>query len=430
MRGTISIFTTLTRIFAVTLLSGGLILEAQAPAGPHRPPQVPENYVITPFGYFHPSCVIHLAKGDTLMEGGRVIQKADGSTLTPVCNYPHYTARGEKIAAGAANAQPPTIGHSWIASESTTTSTSYGEISSDWYVPSTPFSNDGQTLFFFPGLQDTNVVSILQPVLGWNADFSDGWGIASWNCCISGIADESSAVRVSTGDIIAGTIQSTCGDGTLSCPSWNISTEDGNTGATTTLSDTPSEGQTFNWAFGGVLEVYNLVQCSDYPPEEYSTFYTALYDNDFNIIASPSWSFTNWASGLTPQCDYSGQVGSTGAITLGYGNYGGPSWSFSAGIPQGNSCQGPGSFSFSLKQQYNANSLKWVAADSTNNTEVISFDWTMSDNDGVLASGGADGSYNLSRAPVGTPTLSVNGSVLQTLTGCDAQFSEDVTATN
>ena len=29
---------------------------------------------------------------------------------------------------------------------------------------------------------------------------------------------------------------------------------------------TSSFGQTFNWAFGGVLEVYNVAQCSDYPP--------------------------------------------------------------------------------------------------------------------------------------------------------------------
>lgn len=428
MKGTIQ---TLMTLIAAILFSGGVIVQAQAPAGPRRPAQVPEDYVITPFGYFHPSCVIHLAKGDALMEGGRVIRKADGTTLTPVCNYPHYTARGEKIAAGAATVQPPTIGHSWIVSESATTSTSYGEILADWYVPSDPLSNDGQILYFFPGFEDANdVVSILQPVLGWNADFSNAWGIASWNCCISGIADESSPARVNTGDIIAGTVKSTCGDGTLSCPSWNVTTEDGNTGATSTLSDTPNDNQTFNWAFGAVLEVYNVAQCSDYPPNEYSTFYPTLYDNNFNVIADPAWSFTNWASGLTPQCDYSGQVGSTGEITLGFGNYGGPPWSFSAGIPQGNNCQGPGSFSFYLNQTYNANSLQWVASDTTNNTEVLSFNWTMSDNDGELASGGASGTYTASRAPVGTPTISVNGSVLQTLTGCDAQFNEDMTGTN
>ena len=189
MKGKTRKLTMIAGAFAAILFCSGAIIEAQAPAGPHRPAQVPENYVITPFGYFHPSCVIHLTKGDALIEGGRVIQKSDGSTLTPVCNYAHYTARGEKIAAGA-KILPPTIGHSWIASESTTTNTSYGEILADWYVPSLPLSNDNQTLYFFPGLEDTSVISIIQPVLGWNADFPNGWGIASWNCCISGIAEK------------------------------------------------------------------------------------------------------------------------------------------------------------------------------------------------------------------------------------------------
>ena len=69
---------------------------AQAPAGPNRPSEVPDGYVITPSGYFHPSCVRQLAEGETLLEGGRVLQHADGTAESvPVCAYPHYTARGE-----------------------------------------------------------------------------------------------------------------------------------------------------------------------------------------------------------------------------------------------------------------------------------------------------------------------------------------------
>jgi len=33
-------------------------------AGPHRPANVPEGYVITPFGYFHTSCLQNLSKGE------------------------------------------------------------------------------------------------------------------------------------------------------------------------------------------------------------------------------------------------------------------------------------------------------------------------------------------------------------------------------
>jgi len=290
---------------------------AQAPAGPHRPAGVPDGYVITPFGYFHPSCVLHMAEGETLLAGGRVIQHADG-TLDNVaaCEYPRYTASGEIVIAGA---KPPSIGHSWIESADATTSTSYGELTATWTVPPAPTSNNGQTIYVFPGLEDIDdIVSIIQPVLGWNADFRSAWGIASWNCCPSGITVESAAVRVSSGNEIRGVMKDTCSAGTLACPTWNVVTKDVTTGHSTTLSNTPNEGQTFNWAFAGALEVYDVVECSDYPSNGSLTFSdVALYDDNFNRISSPGWSITLWASGLTPQCGYGGQVAAT-QVTLDY----------------------------------------------------------------------------------------------------------------
>jgi hypothetical protein len=407
---------------------------AQAPAGPNRPAPVPEDYVITPFGYFHPSCVVHLKQGETLLEKGLVIQHADGRlTSVPACEYPHYTARGEIMAAGAMDA--PTISHSWIVSESATTSTSYGEITANWTVPSAPLSYDGQTIFFFPGLEDINdVVSIIQPVLGYNADFSKAWGIASWNCCPSGTADESSPVKVNVGDIIEGTVKSTCAAGTLSCTKWNITTEDAYTGGTTTLSNTPSEGQTFNWAFGGVLEVYSVAQCSDYPPNDYISFYPALYNDSFGLISSPSWSLTDWASGLTPQCQYGGSA-SSGVITLDFGNAGGPPWNFSASLPSNSHCPpSAGNFTFAVNQEYNENSLSWL--DSLSLTELavqISFSWNLSDSKGQFASGSessaGNGGFSATRAPVGTPSLYLSGYLIQE-DGCYDQFSETVTGTH
>ena len=309
-----------TGLIVAMSLSAAVMVRAQAPAGPNRPAQVPEEYVVTPFGYFHPSCVVHLANGEELLEGGQLIQRADGTTYTvPVCKYPHYTARGEMFS--ASNIKPLTIVHSWIVSWSTTDSTSYGKISADWNVPLAPLSYDDQVIYFFPGLVDYQEdATIIQPVLGWNADFRRAWGIASWNCCPSGTAHESSPVRVNTGDLIVGTVESTCSPGTLSCPAWNITTQDQSTGGSTTLSDTPSEGQTFDWAFAGALEVYSIVRCSDYPPNQYLTFYPTLYDDNFNIIQNPSWSLSDYASGLTPQCDYGGQL-SSGEVTLDFGSF-------------------------------------------------------------------------------------------------------------
>ncbi len=297
---------------------------AQAPAGPNRPARVPDGYVITPFGYFHPSCVRHLAEGETLLADGRVVQHADGTLENiPACDYPRYTARGEIVATGAARVEPPFISWSWIVDAETTTSTSYGEIIATWIVPPGPTSNDGQTVYFFPGLVDIDDAegSIIQPVLGWNSDFGGAWGIASWNCCISGIAWESRAVRVNPGDTILGTTESTCSAGTLSCSTWNITTDDVSSGKSTTLGNTSSEGQTFNWAFAGVLEVYDIARCSDYPPNGAITFSdVALYDYNFALISNPGWSIYYDALGLTPQCNYGGQVAAT-QVTLDYSDF-------------------------------------------------------------------------------------------------------------
>jgi len=317
-----------TRAVPVTVAVLGLFLAflastvayAQAPAGPNRPAGVPDGYVITPFGYFHPSCVLQLTEEETLLAEGPVIQHSDG-TLENVapCSYPRYTASGEMVTAGAAGVQPPTIGHSWIESADTTTNTSFGELIATWTVPPAPASNDSQTVYFFPGLEDSNhVVSILQPVLGWNADYRAAWSIASWNCCPSGITTESTPVRVKSGNLIKGTIRDTCSAGTLSCSEWKVTSQDTSTGRSTTLRNTSSEGQTFNWAFAGALEVYSVAQCSDYPSNGSLTFSNiALYDYSFDQISNPGWSMVLWASGLTPQCGYGGPVAAT-QVTLDY----------------------------------------------------------------------------------------------------------------
>ena len=169
----------------------------------------------------------------------------------------------------------------------------------------------------FPVRNDA--VRILQPVLGWNADFASSWGIASWNYGPDGNYWKSTPVPVNPGDTISGSIQSTCSAGTLTCPSWNVVTNDETTVQSTSLLSTSSEGQTFNWAFAGVLEVYDVVQCSDYPANGQISFSNlSLLDYNFNPISNPGWGFDDQYSGITPQCNYGGEQ-NTGRVTLIYG---------------------------------------------------------------------------------------------------------------
>lgn len=274
----------------------------QEPSDLLRPSTVPEGYSITPFGFFHSSCVQRLAKGERLLSDGR-IQHADGTVEknVAVCNYPRFTPTGLPVTAGV---RLPDV-NGWLENANITTDTpseSYGALIAIWTVPPRPVANDGQWLFFFPGFEDINdTQSILQPVLQWSPS---QWVIASWNCCLNNIATESPVVIINAGDQIYGSITSACPAGTVSCATWNVLSLDLSTGESTTLTNTPSEGQVFNWAFGGVLEPYYIVACDDFPPDHRAVFdNVTVFDENLHPIADPKWSET-FNSTVQPQCGY------------------------------------------------------------------------------------------------------------------------------
>ena len=311
----ISAYSGLCKSIALTMLVAGLTAaQALTSAGPKRPAAVPAGYVITPFGYFHPSCVGHLAKGDVLRHDEKTIQHANGTSISMhVCAFPHYRADGEQVNGDERAVQEPNISHAWVEYASITTTSAYGQIYSEWDVPPTPANNDGQTVYLFNGLEDINdVVTIIQPVLGWNSDYASAWGIAAWNCCESGTVYEATPAPVNPGDHLEGYVFMNCGAGTKTCSSWDIVIWDRQNGNFSELLDTSNFGQTFNWAFGGVLEVYNIANCGDYPAPDYAGgigFNNQSVLNDkFIPIASPAWKVTNLSSGLTPQCNYGGSL--------------------------------------------------------------------------------------------------------------------------
>jgi hypothetical protein len=311
----------LTLTLAATFLCGvSLMTAAQALplAGPKRPATVPADYVITPFGYFHPSCVAHLAKGDVVRQDEKAIEHANGtSDNMQECAHARYTADGEKVTGDQPAVQPPTITHHWIEYAGVKTTSAYHSISSEWNVPPAPSKNDGQTVYLFNGLEDySDVDTILQPVLGWNSDYGSAWGIASWNCCTTGTVYEGPPAPVNSGDLILGYTVATC-TGTTTCSSWDVYTFDQTNGNSSELLLTSNFGQAFNWAFGGVLEVYNIAQCGDYPGGGRTDFFEQyLYDDNGVQIAKPAWKISNVSSGLTPQCSYGGRL--SGEVTLSY----------------------------------------------------------------------------------------------------------------
>jgi hypothetical protein len=275
-----------------------------------RPANVPPEYVVTPFGYMHPSCVTHVGQGERV--GHNMLQHADGTMENiPACQYPRYKAKGEVVEPTSTEApKPPEISWDWVEAVTDFYSTNLGQESSTWVVPPAPTSHDGQTDYFFPGIGN-----IMQPVMGWGADFPTNWGIASWVCCSP--AAESTAIQVNPGDLISGTITQNCSLGSSSCDSWKVVTTDVTTGQSTTLGAEPTQGDQYE-AVGGVLEVYSIAQCSDYPPDGEIVYNSTFYDYNGNFVPNLTWS-GGASTTDSPQCNYSAQATTQSQIVLTYG---------------------------------------------------------------------------------------------------------------
>jgi len=301
--------TVIAAICCVPICGAATLGSVHPDAGPNRPANVPDGYVITPFGYFHPSCVQSLAVGERLLADGRV-QHADGMAEehAAVCGYPHYAPNGmprRPVGAAKSNAVPSTVGapqqNGWVEYTNVVSNSAYGAMKATWTVPPAPNVDEGQLLYFFPGLEDVSVgESILQPVMSW---YQGQWQMASWNCCINGVTTNSPQINVKPGDSIYGSITSTCAPGVASCPTWTVLSLDLSTGFSTILGGAPSEGQVFNWGFGGVMEVYYVNGCEDYPPDSKLNLSSIqLFDQNFRPVENPAW--TVGVGYTPPDCGY------------------------------------------------------------------------------------------------------------------------------
>ena len=314
-------------VSSTTLMAQEKMAPALSPAGSNRPAGVPADYVITPFGFFHPSCVLQLKKGESLQNGG-VLRYPDGSTeQVPTCEHPHYKPSGE-LAPGSSDTDktavvqeldttPPPAVNGWVENSNATIDTAFGKVVSTWTVPALPLAHDGQTVYFYPGLEtEPGQTDILQPVLG--STNGAPWSFVSWDCCPKNTAVASSGITVNPGDTLIGTMAMTCTAGNTSCSTWNVISQDQTTNQSTELPGTPSEGETFNWGFGGVLEAYGVVQCADYPPDVSLTITTSLYDSNLDLVPSPDWAPVTPSLSTVPQCDYAVNTTATNT-TLAYG---------------------------------------------------------------------------------------------------------------
>lgn len=291
------------RICAAALAAIGLIGPAAAApaklttvgdASPAvRPPGVPLDYVVTPNGLFHPSCVIQVEEDETLAANGDVI-RPDGSTVAATaCPYPRYNALGQS---------PEFSG--WIAASDSDSNVTppASEMVATFIVPSAPTGKVGQVLYYFPGLEDGGAVqTILQPVLAWNG-FSDGvWTMTNWNCCKNGKTWHGPTIPASPGHKIKGLMRGSNCTGNV-CANWQITSVNKATGQKTKF-NTESYGQAFDWYFGGAKEAYFVTQCSHFPANG-SIKFSGIRVYDMSGVESTPTNWGSFVAGGAPSCNY------------------------------------------------------------------------------------------------------------------------------
>lgn len=301
------------------------------------PAAVPDGYVITPVGFFHPDCV-HLVRED------EVLNRQDGTIhgprlqrKMPACAHARFTPSGQRVDTplSAAFDVPPATQQGrpddtapyvtitddtlhvgtfdrydgWVESiwahPAVTDSMSFMQV--DFSVPLAPVNTTTSTNFFFPGGQALDQtpdnITIIQPVLGWNGYSNlNAWTIASWDCCIDGNANASDYKVVPVGHTIRGVMQGTgCNAATGICANWSIVTQDLTSGESVTL-NTVAHNQAFNWIFAGVLEVYGVANCNDLSASRRMDFTGISVKNLANQEAPLSY-LTGWPN-ASVACNY------------------------------------------------------------------------------------------------------------------------------
>jgi hypothetical protein len=245
------------------------------------------DYLPTPHGHHHRSCIHDVGDGAVVDANGKVTLASGKPFVVPRCAFP---ARVPPRSDGKQPAPPSTNG--WVLDTNWVSASPLGAIKATWTVPPPPTVQSGQLVYFFPSMvpSTANTSPILQPVLQWGVSPAGGgpyWAIASWYCNTApGVCLHSGLARVQPGDPIAGTVQGS-GCTPQGVCTWKITSRDVKTGAQKVL--TAKDPHSFFWAQGGVLEAYNIITCTNYPAAPSTIFSNIVVSDLQGRPLAPAW---------------------------------------------------------------------------------------------------------------------------------------------
>jgi len=266
-------------LFFILLCSFIFILEATI-----IPLKTLEEYVPTPGGYLHSSCVHNVGNNAivTPLENGEFhVQREDETeTMIPKCGYPKLS--------DDVDGDGWQVFTQWDAGDDLTS------FNGTWTVPDAPSSYASQLLYTFTGLVNTYSMNsdeqevIIQPVLQYGVSPAGGgqnWGIASWYVGTSGL--HSQLVQVNVGDTILGLMSKP----NSASQDWSIVSTDKTTTKSTSLQVKAPVAAKEPWAFV-TLEVYSVTDCTQYPTNP--VVYVDLAVDVKDQSATPDWTATSF----------------------------------------------------------------------------------------------------------------------------------------
>jgi hypothetical protein len=281
---------------------------SSSPSGPSGSkaadtPSTPTS-VVTPFGLASSACVAEVADNGIVTASD--LAPCPAPILPAQQNPPPATDAATNPAglegdagddAGSeagddAASVPEPIGpqvtvNGWVEYADWTAAETPGRLATTWHVPDLPAEDNGQTIFYFPSYEPANGAAIVQPVLQYGVSAAGGgkyWAIASWWVGAAG-ARHSSLLQVNPGDTIRGTITASNCDSNGGCR-FVIVTRDETLDNSRQL--TVVESVPYTWVQAGVLEVYGVADCSQFPPEAV-TFSSFVFDDQDGSPLTPAW---------------------------------------------------------------------------------------------------------------------------------------------
>jgi hypothetical protein len=236
------------------------------------------EFLATPTGRIHRSCVHVVDSGAEIDASGRVTSAAGESSQLAPCRY----AVRDRIMPGPAAVTAPPGAHansvaenaSWIETVSAQIPTNgFGfnwtnSVRGNWLVPPRPRQFASQTVFLLIGAAPQNNSALLETVLQYGASAAGGGNF--WSTFLAYSSDNTGNVvltnarRVNVGDVIQGLV-----DG-LNCSSdghctWRLIVNINADPSSPTFSVSPPE--VFQKVYEGVLAAVNLHNCNQLPVE-------------------------------------------------------------------------------------------------------------------------------------------------------------------